>query len=60
MKTKNEITASVASLKMRLAELEEKYSSLHQIDMIGREGALLKENINNIKGQIYALEWIIT
>jgi hypothetical protein len=60
MKTKNEITASLASLKMKLGELEEKYSSLHQIDMVGREGYLLKEKINNIEGQICALEWIIT
>jgi hypothetical protein len=60
MKTKNEITASIASLKIRLAELEEKYSSLHQIDMVGRDGSILQEKINNIEGQIYALEWIIT
>lgn len=60
MKTKNEVTASISSLKMKLAELEQKYSSLHQIDMVGGEGSLLKEKINNIEGQICALEWIIT
>ena len=59
MKTKEEIEEQIKFAKDQLVDGQEKYSKLHQIDMQSQDGTLYRELINQMKGEIKALEWVL-
>jgi len=59
MKTKIQIEQELGKCKALLFELKEKYYDLCQIDMLSLEGNKLDEEINQLKGEIKAYNWIL-
>ena len=59
MKTKEDIEWQIKFAKDQLSEAKDKYTKLHQIDMQSQEGAIYREQINQKKGEIIALEWVL-
>ena len=59
MKTPEEIREQIKFAKDQLSNSRDNYSKLHQIDMLSQEGNILRELINQVKGEIKALEWVL-
>jgi hypothetical protein len=59
MKTPEEIREQIKFAKDQLSNARDQYSKLHQIDMLSQEGNMLQELINQVKGEIKALEWVL-
>lgn len=59
MKTELQITRTLNDLRALKLKKEQSYSRLNQIDMLSSTGNTLQEDINQIKGQISALNWVV-
>ena len=59
MKTREEIEEQIRFAKDQLSNSRDKYGKLHQIDMQSQEGNMYHELINQMKGEIMALEWVL-
>lgn len=59
MKSKTNIRNKIMFLTGEQRNLQNKYSSLNQIDLQSGEGITLFEEINRISGAINALYWVI-
>lgn len=59
MKPFTVIQMQLIHLKARQKEREEIHGKLNQIDMLSGEGNMIRQEINQTKGMIKALEWII-
>jgi len=59
MKTPEQIKAKIELHEGFLLEALGKHRRLHQIDMLSMEGNKLREYINQRKGYIEALKWIL-
>lgn len=46
--------------KHLLSQKQEKYNSMHQIEMQSGYGAQVLEDMSILKGEIKALEWVLT
>lgn len=57
MKTEQEIQFRLNTCEGMLERKEREYSALNQIDMLSAEGNALRESMNQLKGQIKALNW---
>lgn len=60
MKNKRQIKDKAVHIYKKMKELEEKRSKLNQIDLLSSEGNKLTEEINKIKGALWAFKWILT
>ena len=60
MKTFTEIQLTVDVLKSKLQIKQLEHQQLNQIDMLSSAGSQLREVIERIKGQISALEWVVS
>lgn len=59
MKTRTEIIDRIFNTKAKLEEYERQHQELCQIDMLSSTGSNLREKINQLKGEINGLEWVI-
>ena len=59
MKNKKHIKTKIAELEEKQYELTAKHNKLTQIEILSKEGSLLREAINNTRGQIDSLKWVI-
>jgi len=58
MKTETEISDRINDLVTLLKYKEISHNKLDQISMLSGEGNKLREEVNQIKGEIKALEWV--
>lgn len=59
MKNFTVIQQQIVNLKERKTELEAVHSKMDQISMLSGEGSLIRAEINQTKGEIKALEWVV-
>lgn len=59
MKNKRQIKDKAVHIYKKMKELEEKRSKLNQIDLLSSEGNQVTEEINKIKGALWAFKWIL-
>jgi len=59
MQRELDIKMELAGSKEQLEIQEKKYSKMHYMDMQSGEGNQLREYINNLKGRIWALKWVL-
>ena len=59
MKNKRQIKDKAVHIYKKMKELEEKRSKLNQIDLLSSEGNKLTEEINKIKGALWAFKWVL-
>ena len=59
MKSERTIRDRIALLESIKTEAIEKHSNLDQISMLSGEGSELRALINDTKGQIDALKWVL-
>jgi hypothetical protein len=59
MKAFSQIQLEILFIEENLRGIKEKYSNLHQIDMLSAEGSNLLEEIHKMEGKIIALKWVI-
>lgn len=58
MKNFTVIQMQLIHLKARQKEREDVHGKLNQIDMLSGEGNMIRQEINQTKGMIKALEWV--
>lgn len=59
MKTKEEIESQIKTAKDQLSDAKEEYSTLGQIDAQSYDGSACLQIINQKRGEIIALEWVL-
>jgi len=59
MKSYEVILATKIHNSSEVIRLKRMHNDLHQIDMLSGEGAHLREEINQAKGIVKALEWVL-
>ena len=58
MKTEQEIKFRLNTCEGILERTQKEYLKLNQIDMLSAEGSLLMDTMNQMTGQITALNWV--
>jgi hypothetical protein len=58
LKSVSEIEKLIEDLEIKKLDLEKEYSRLGQIDILS-DGMKFQRDINNIEGQIKALNWVL-
>ena len=59
MKTPEEIQFRINTCEGVLEQKTKEYKALNQIDMLSAEGTLLMDMMNQLTGEITALNWVL-
>jgi hypothetical protein len=59
MRSKREIKQKMTKIADKMVDYQKQYSGLNQIDLLSGEGNELKEEINKIKGALFAFKWVL-
>lgn len=59
MKERIEIRAEIRKLESSLVSLKDRYTRMHQIDLMSGDGSRVRTEMHNIQGQIDALNWVL-
>ena len=60
MKSERQIRSEITRYEVVLLEKQNEHANLDQISMLSKEGSDLRADINEIKGIIKVLKWVLT
>ena len=59
MKGRFEIKCRILELEKSLNDMKDKYSRMHQIDILSGDGNKMREAMNKTQGKIDVLKWVL-